>query len=908
MFMNAEAMQTARSRKPPVTALALVPTNNVGSQIAPDFIRSTFGAGTDKPVWIQSLGNDRDGSEQPKHIATRDTAQIERFVQKWDRKGRGMYFCVSTIDGGTRSKDNAAEMIGLHADIDFKDTDESEISILRKVKALRYPPSRIHATGHGYHCFWLFKGSIRPTDDMERVECALKLLCDLVGGDQSVTHAAALMRLPGSHNTKHGHHVEVTVLLDTPARYELDDLEEWLCETSPVILRKNRPAEVVDNNPFLAHAKANGFKPSIDVEKRLNSMSYMAGGDAAIHATQLAVSASLLTGGMIADDVVKLILDATKGAAAGYGERWNWKREEKAIRKMCSDWLRKHPVASTTARDFQKVGESDGDQPRDASVTGQVVTLAPLRARNTASGGTPLHTILGDTVLWAMRDASADMLITSGEVWRYRDGLWAQPADATGWLNGEIEIGARALELPSTIKLINETRQWLLRHPDVLKADVIWDAHGRVPTRSGLLDIATQTLEPARPEHLATWRIECDYDSNATCPWWLVMLNDFFGDRPAELRAATISTLQEILGAALMENKKRALTRALVLEGPSEAGKTRILDVLGGLLSDRPIATPLDVLGATHGLMEFRRRAPWVLHEAFNAGQWHMSSVVKSILTGDPVQINVKNGAITTQRIRAPVFWGTNHPPQFKEATKAIVNRMIVIKCRVVFDPKNLIGAAKEASSRGFAEPSDMILDNEMPGLLNWAVEGFRRASVRGYIAITTEMVATMDAVRADSNIVAGFLDECAEFDPSGMLSVADFCAAFAVWWIQNRGEDRRLPSNDSIGRAMSALGDNRIATDSGDMRDNSRRYFGGMNLNSIGLDYWDAAHSEGLAKGKTARTSTGRSEVNRVVPESWKERPAVMRIVKAGRDTSISRSDTPAEGIAGLGDTTPKF
>lgn len=872
-----------------------------------DFLAAIFGPGTESPVWIQSLGNDRDGGEAPKHVATRDMAAIDGFIAKWDRPGRGLFFSVATIEGQKRRKEFAVEGIGPSIDIDFKDVDDAPDDVMRKLLTARLPPSIINDSGNGRHAYWLLKepADLRDQDTRDRYEAVTKLLCDIFGGDQVVTQCVALMRLPGTHNTKRDGWRDVTTKHMSTVRYELDDLEEWTAEQSCLILRKVRPDVVTaETNPFLAHAKANGFKPSIDVEKRLAAMSYMAGGDAAIHATQLAVSASLLTGGTTIDDTVALILDATRGAATGYGERWNWQREEKAIRGMCSDWLRKHPPASLQKTQRSHVEDSE----RSASAGGQVVALAPRRAKKAASGGTGYHIILGGAVLGAMRDASADMLVTNGEVWRYADGLWSQPASESSWLNAEIEIGARALELPSTIKLINETRQWLLRHPDVFRHSVQWDRHGMIPTRSGLLDVNTLALEPARPEHFSTWRIECDYQPSATCPWWIVMLNDFFGDRPADLQGATIGTLQEVLGAALMEVKPRALTRALILEGPSEAGKTRVLDVLGGLLSDRPIAAPLDALGGAHGLMEFRRRAPWVLHEAFNANQWHLSSIVKSILTGDPVQINVKNGAITTQPITAPTFWGTNHPPAFKEATRAIVNRLIVIPCRVVFDPKNLIGAAAEAHRLGFAEPSHMILAREMPGLLNWAVAGYQRAAARGHIAITSEMVATMEAVRADSNIVAGFIEDCVDFGSDVMVSTADFCAAFTVWWLQEKGEDRRVPSNESVGRAMTALGDNRIGTDSKDFRDNTRRYYGGINLNGPGLEFWDGAHSEGLAKGKTARTSSSRNDVNRVIPDGWKARPAVARMVKNSVTDGFSRTVTNGESSPVKGDSSPRF
>jgi prophage tail gpP-like protein len=75
--------------------------------------------------------------------------------------------------------------------------------------------------------------------------------------------------------------------------YELSDLQEMLAETSPVVLRKLRPATTsADSNLFLAAAAAIGFKPPLDVEKRLAEMTYMGGNDAAIHGTQVSVTAS----------------------------------------------------------------------------------------------------------------------------------------------------------------------------------------------------------------------------------------------------------------------------------------------------------------------------------------------------------------------------------------------------------------------------------------------------------------------------------------------------------------------------------------------------------------------------------------------------------------------------------------
>jgi phage/plasmid-associated DNA primase len=189
------------------------------------------------------------------------------------------------------------------------------------------------------------------------------------------------------------------------------------------------------------------------------------------------------------------------------------------------------------------------------------------------------------------------------------------------------------------------------------------------------------------------------------------------------------------MGAALIDRKPRALSKALVLWGNENRAKSGVLDVVSGLFGNKPISAPIGSAEGTHGLMPFTRRAPWVLHEAFG-GAWHFSATIKTIITQEPVAFNIKNGPIMTQVIRAPIFWATNYQPQFKEATRAIVNRMIVIEVTRQFDPDKPTGAAAEAIRRGYNKPGEFIVATELPGVLNWAIAGLKRALERGSIEL----------------------------------------------------------------------------------------------------------------------------------------------------------------------------
>jgi hypothetical protein len=306
-------------------------------------------------------------------------AKVSPSKRSSDQAERGAFFCVGTLRDPTkeRSKENIAETSMLHADIDFKLVNDSRTDVERRLKALEYPPSVMVFSGNGVHAYWLLKESIvnpAETSEVDRIEAYLRQLCDVVGGDAQVCEIARVMRLPGTHNTKNGERKPVEIIhapVDAEGRlirYEISDLEEWLAMQSPVILRKVRPRAVtvgqaIDNDPHLAYAKEFGFKPPIDVAKRLDEMMFMAMGDASVHKTQLSVTASLMKRGEAIDDVVELVLAATKAAAGDYGKRWNWQYEKRSIRDMCETALKKYPPTALSVVRRNDVPRVSGTEP-----------------------------------------------------------------------------------------------------------------------------------------------------------------------------------------------------------------------------------------------------------------------------------------------------------------------------------------------------------------------------------------------------------------------------------------------------------------------------------------------------------------------------------------------------------------
>jgi hypothetical protein len=126
---------------------------------------------------------------------------------------------------------------------------------------------------------------------------------------------------------------------------------------------------------------------------------------------------------------------------------------------------------------------------------------------------------------------------------------------------------------------------------------------------------------------------------------------------------------------------------------------------------------------------------------------------------------------------------------------------------------------------------------------------------------------------------VAGFLEDCVEFDPMARIKIVDFCLAHSAWFVEMKGEDRRLPSNEAISKALQAIGDGRIGMDRKEMRDGKSRYYCGVALNDAGLDYHKIGYESRLFEGKVGNATASASEVNELIPLSWDKKQSVTKM-----------------------------
>ena len=76
----------------------------------------------------------------------------------------------------------------------------------------------------------------------------------------------------------------------------------------------------------------------------------------------------------------------------------------------------------------------------------------------------------------------------------------------------------------------------------------------------------------------------------------------------------------------------------------------------------------------------------------------------------------------------------------------------------------------------------DRIVANELPGVLNRALEGYRRLLVRGTFKLPSAVKAATTRWLQHANPLPAFIEACCVKQPEAECRLADFYAAYAEW------------------------------------------------------------------------------------------------------------------------------
>lgn len=351
-------------------------------------------------------------------------------------------------------------------------------------------------------------------------------------------------------------------------------------------------------------------------------------------------------------------------------------------------------------------------------------------------------------------------------------------------LDGELEKDVRRVETASALGGILQIARCL--HPLAIPADLLDTDPYLVNVQNGTLDLRDGRLRPHDPADLITKLAGCGYDPDAAGPTFDKFITEVLPDPDVR------DFVQRVFGYAL---KGKVTEHVLpILTGVGCNGKTTLVELMLRVFGDYGISADPELLVehtyAQHptGQSDLLGVRLAVTQET-DEGRRLAAATVKRLTGGDKIRARRMRQDFFEFDPSHTAMMVTNHKPRVSGDDPALWRRIRIVPFDVVI-----------------AEPDADLPDRlsvELPGVLAWAVEGYRAYEDRGLDAPEVVTIRTTE-YRASSDAVGRFLDDCTINSPAAYARARELFGEWSAWCHRN-GE---TPGSEvSFAEAMSRRG-----------------------------------------------------------------------------------------------------
>jgi putative DNA primase/helicase len=382
---------------------------------------------------------------------------------------------------------------------------------------------------------------------------------------------------------------------------------------------------------------------------------------------------------------------------------------------------------------------------------------------------------------------------------KVRGRCYAYTEHAT-WLNTTKKLPKEEPWAPTRHKILDlmdvlgaVTRLDELVHPPewIIEGDPVPAAADQIiSVRNGLLHVHGRTLHPHTPALFNLVSVPFAYEPDAVAPRWQAFLDTLWPGDPD-----SIAALQEFFG--LVISGRTDLHKILLLVGPTRAGKGVIARILKSLVGVGNAAGPtLASLGTNFGLQPLIGKPLAIIADARLGDSKNVHQVVERLLSisgEDMLTVDVKFKEPWTGTLPTRFVIISNELPRFGDASGAIARRFIVLSL------------TESWIDRENTHLTDELL-TELPGILNWAIDGMDRLACTGRF---TEPVSSRDAIIALQDLVspvAAFVRDRCVRGPDQEVPCQDLYAAWRSW-AEDQGQ--RPGTAQTFGRNLRACAPN---------------------------------------------------------------------------------------------------
>lgn len=638
--------------------------------------------------------------------------------------GIDVYFGVNPRTGGAGKKENVHFLTVFHAEVDFgidghrkKAIHENASQALQAINNFRFRPTFVIFSGGGYHLYWVLAEPVRVAEKgVDTLEYINKALNKKVGGDGGTHDLPRVLRVPGTFNLKISENPrEVTIVWDDGPKYTFEQFEDLIEQEN----EKPKEDHTIPKSPEIAENSQSTVSWDHDVDTLAVSdrIKYLIinGNDGSYSSrseTDMAVILALVNKN-VSSTIIEQIFKTHK-----IGEKY---RSHKSPRVYLSHSINK-------AKEFSNLTEAEIQDPLFISGslrknTDNKVSLDVLQFQEYMTSKFRLKYLEKENTFFKYNGKCYEVCT--------RDKI-----------NNMCQSELQSFRMLFTQTMLGNFIHYFIGG-SLVGTDQAFDDQSRYLTlQNGLFDLEKYEIFPHDPNIFTTNNLPYEYDPDATCPRFIQYLDQVFkGD------TETIDFVQEAVGYAFYKSIPKPAIFFLI--GSGSNGKSVFTQTLTNLCGpENASSISLNLLSNEYYLLDLFGKMVNVSSETPKK-RLIDSDTVKAVVAGDWVSGREPYKGPCKFRPFAKHFLAMNEIPKIDDTTHGMWRRIYIIDF-----PKRFT----EDEMDVFLQDK---LDNELSGIFNWAIEGYRRLKGRNFqFNEGQSMIASKQNYKNKSNGVLTFASE----------------------------------------------------------------------------------------------------------------------------------------------------
>jgi len=701
---------------------------------------------------------------------------LKRLFHKAENPKRNVYFGVGArLNKKSGRKQDVGYISTLWLDIDEKDGTSKEEAI-KALEEWIFKPSYIIDSGHGIHAYWVLREPAEPSD-FGRIEAINKALAKQFNGDMRVVEIAHIMRLPGSMNVKQEPFLPVKILQESDNRYELDDFEEVLPHEELAIKEYKLTGEKPNGNG--KGIKPGNF-PDETIEKVIDECAFLR------HCRDDAKTLREIEWYEMITNLVAMGADDSKihelsSPYPGYTKR----ETEEKIKHARNDAPGPHTCANIEEH-FEGCKTCPWYANGVKSPSGIAYGLKN-QTREPEDTGLIFRPALKEK---GLDRAQAAVNLVKSSVFRYwidsrLENFWAwngkhfeEVTDLSTMrriqeLSRKEDVVLNDYQLSSITKIVktlSEVSEIPEEKPSIpLTNGVLKINQSKNP--KGLLSEVSFELVKHQPQYGNKHVLNVAYDPAAKAPTFDRFLKSL------NLDQNDVALLQEFAGYMLVPAEVLNYHKCLILWGAGANGKSTFTNTLIEMLGRSNCATlRVDEMNGFK-LSTMKGKIANIGTEISSSGKFIETHNFKAAISGEPITIDEKYKTPRTYKLRAKHLFSVNDIPNIADFSNGFIRRLLIIKFERIFN------TSEQDPHLGHK------LEKELPGILNWALEGLRRLLLNDGIFSEENSWALIREHYVDTDPIMLFAEDKLEIGKQTLddfIFNCDLYSAYTTWCLSS--------------------------------------------------------------------------------------------------------------------------